>query len=554
LQNDILLDRAETLRKRKRDWPITVYKFWARPFEVPQSVWDTAEAMRSLWNALVRLHDDAQFASETLPEIDKTEISKNTEAATTALVAMSGLNWECGPEVIDRFRVARRRAFQALQLGEPLQKAGFPRTHLLLDHVAIPHRFTAGGASVQSLFSNRARRFHLAPVHPEAYVGKTRNHTRQRATTGTFKVGNELIRFRTVLHRQIPSDAMVKKIMWLGNKHPTRGWQWSIAITVEQMSRTWPTRSHRQAAMDLGWRLMQGYVRIGMLYDGRRFYELRCPLNMPSYHTRRHRIESSYYALIDLDHRISENVEKTKAALPTLLPSQVQEDIAWVTNTIVFQRMKQGGLGRLLEHFRVHKEWYPHGIEIDKLLATWKVEDTRQRSMRIALLDRLVARRRWLYRNLAAWLAQNYKAIACKSPPGIKQMIEDRQPEADNKYSLARARRYHQWVAVSELMGYLDEAAAKTGCIILATDPSNTTRGCAECGELIVEDAARLILSCPNGHASDQDVNAARNIFAKMRTDRDVEEGLQSGPEQYNQQASVVPDVLRSVVIEVLPE
>jgi hypothetical protein len=509
--------------------------------------------MRTLWNALVRLHDDAQFASETLPEIDKTEIRKNAEAASTALVAESGLNWECGPEVLDRFHAGRSRALQAQRLGQPVQKAGFPRIHLLLDHVAIPHRYTGGGASVQSLFSSRARRFHLEPVPPEAYVGKTRKHSCRRATLGTFSVGNEMIRFRTVLHRQIPSDAVVKKTMWLGNKHPTHGWQWSIAITVEQMLRVLPTRSGPKAALDFGWRLMEGYVRIGMLYDGRRFYELRCPLNMPSYHTRRHQIESSYYALIDLDRRISENVDRTKAALSILLPAEVQADIAWVTNPIAFQRMKQGGLGRLLAHFRGQKDWYQRGIEIVKLLATWEMEDTRQRSRRIALLDRLLARRRWLYRNLAVWLTHSYKAIARESPLGIKQMLEDRQPEADRQYSLTRARRYHQWVAVSELMSYLDEAAAKTGCTIIRVDPSNTSRGCAECGELIVQNAAKLIVSCPNGHAADQDVNAARNIFAEM-TDGNAKEGLQTGVEHYIQKTSVVPDVLRSVVIEVLPE
>lgn len=509
--------------------------------------------MRALWNALVRLHEYAQFASETLPEIDKTEIRKNTEAAATALVAESRLNWECGPEVLDWFQAARRRAIQALRLGQPLQKAGFPRTHLVLDRVAIPHRYTAGGTSVESLFSHRARRFNLAPVNPEAYLGKTRNHTHQRATTGTFKVGNEIIRFRTVLHRRIPTDAVVKKIMWLGNKHPTHGWQWSIAITVEQMLRTLPTRIGREVAIDFGWRLMEGYVRIGMLYDGQRFFELRCPLDMPSYHTRRHRIESSYYALIDLDQQTAKNVEKTKAALAVLLPSEVEEDIAWVTNPIAFQRMKQGGLGRLLTHFRQNRDRYGHGIEIVELLARWEMEDKRQSSRRIALLDRLVARRRWLYRNLAAWLTQNYKVIARESFR-IKQMLEDRKPGADNKYALARARRYHQWVAASELMTYLDEAAAKNGCTLVAVDPTNTTRRCAECGELINESATKVVLSCPNGHASDQDVNAARNIFAKMRTDRNVEEGLQSGVEQSIQELMVVPDVLRSVVIEVLPE
>jgi hypothetical protein len=508
--------------------------------------------MRTLWNALVRLHDDAQFATETLPEADIKEIHKNTAAAATALVANSGLNWECGPEVLDRFRASRTVAIRALRLGQTTQKAGFPRFHRLLNRVAIPHRFTGGGASVQSLYSNRARRFSLVPVDPQAYAGKTRHYTHQRVTTGTFRVGNEMIRFRTVLHRTIPPNAVVKKVMWLGDNHPTRGWQWSIAITVEQMLPTRPTHNGGFAALDLGWRVMEGYVRIGMLYDGRRFYELRCPLDMPSYQSRRHGLASSYYALIDFDRRIGENVASTKAELAALLPSMVEEEIGWVTNPIAFQRMRQGGLARLLGYFRAHEDDY--GDAIVKLLEAWDMENTRQRSMRAALFDRLVARRRWLYRNLAAWLTQNFAMIARESPLGIKQMLEDRQPRADSKYALEAARRYHQWTAVSELMSYLENAAARNATRLVAVDPFNTTRRCAECGELILQKAIKLVLVCPNGHASDQDANAVRNMFLNIEADPELSEQLRNLIERCNAERRIIPDVLRSVAVEVLPE
>jgi hypothetical protein len=82
------------MRKRKRDWPITVYKFWARLLQLPQSMWDIANAMETLWNALVRLYDDAQFALETLSEADPREIRENADAAAVAMVGGSGLNWE----------------------------------------------------------------------------------------------------------------------------------------------------------------------------------------------------------------------------------------------------------------------------------------------------------------------------------------------------------------------------------------------------------------------------------------------------------------------------
>jgi hypothetical protein len=54
------------MRKRKRDWPLAVYRYWAKPVDLPASVWTIAEAMRTLWNRLVTLNDDALWIEETL--------------------------------------------------------------------------------------------------------------------------------------------------------------------------------------------------------------------------------------------------------------------------------------------------------------------------------------------------------------------------------------------------------------------------------------------------------------------------------------------------------
>jgi hypothetical protein len=86
------------------------------------------------------------------------------------------------------------------------------------------------------------------------------------------------------------------------------------------------------AGFDFGWRVMESYVRIGMLYDGRRFYELRCPLDMLSYHSRRHGVASSYYALMDFDRHLAENVNRTKSALAPLLSAALDGDINRISN------------------------------------------------------------------------------------------------------------------------------------------------------------------------------------------------------------------------------
>jgi hypothetical protein len=86
-------------------------------------MWDPARRMRELWNALVRLYKDAHFAIETLPDADFRQISAQADQAARRLVGQSGLNWECGPEVLDRFRAARTKSLRAIHRGGPRLRA-----------------------------------------------------------------------------------------------------------------------------------------------------------------------------------------------------------------------------------------------------------------------------------------------------------------------------------------------------------------------------------------------------------------------------------------------
>jgi transposase len=103
---------------------------------------------------------------------------------------------------------------------------------------------------------------------------------------------------------------------------------------------------------------------------------------------------------------------------------------------------------------------------------------------------------------------------------------------------------------VSQLISYVEQAAVKNGCTLLSVNPVHATRRCAECGELILHNAAKLLLTCPNGHTIDQDANAARNIFSKMKDDPEGNQKLRSLAQQCITEAPVIPEVLRSVIVE----
>ncbi len=262
------------MRRNKTGARWLVYRFWADPRgEITPELWRTALDMQRFWNRLVALREDVAFNSETLPQDAETILTQFWNLLTGGnadckrwrkeLKEEWGLNWEARDAVFDRFVTCCEQAAK--------NRRGWPKFQHRLERVAIPHRFKNGGVSPEALFTRvgrRAWRFGLEPVPQWTYQGKSRNHTNARLTKGFFGLSKQAkIEFVTVLHRAFPSQGIVKGVTWLGELHPVKSWQWAIAITLESASSP-PARPTLPACgLDLGWRAMGDYIRIGMLYD-----------------------------------------------------------------------------------------------------------------------------------------------------------------------------------------------------------------------------------------------------------------------------------------------
>jgi Putative transposase DNA-binding domain len=530
------------LRRIKNDTSRFVYRYWVKPKgEVPQELWETARRMQQFWNVLVQLREDAGFNADTLPEAKEVIFKyfwnlltgKDAEFKQwrSRVKDASALNWESRDAVFDRFVTACQQAAKG--------RRGWPKFHHRLERIAIPHRFSGGGLEVRSLFGTRAWRFRLEPVCEWAYQGKTRRHTNARLTSGTFGLSKEVqIRFTTVLHRPFPTNALVKGVTWLGELHSVKGWQWAIAVSLETKRQVKDRQELPAAAIDLGWRVMGDYIRIGMLADSDgNIAELRLPLEASTYHSRRHGIVSGWRDLLTLDRKISLLVDDVKAKVYAhfaKLDKPLPEEIKAIAGGLA--KARQGGLVRLLRALQERQLC----AASQSALEAWLVENDRMRSVRCALQDRLIRRRQWLYRNLCAFVARRYGTITIEGDLKIKQMIGgNRSPE---KYALEAARRYRHWAAVAELKGDIEQAAIKYGGQLFKQESAWTTRTCHLCGEQ-VEGSAALELSCPQGHRWDQDVNAAMNLLRRLTKGGDPSKDRQRRPLRLD-----VPTILRETI------
>lgn len=316
-------------RIRKRDWPIRVYRYWARPLgELPPRLWWIATRMlalrnrfcdgheqylkdvkslpdtpdRAAWSAafkasvlavrenakdklaacedratrtVIRRARDAEIkalrekAHASRPPVSgpRKERLQQWYAEAKALAKSTDLSSDLAGGLLDRFHLDCKNAYKP----ERLRKdgiPGFPIRKYQIENVMVNFHYGGGGEPVERFFCSRRpqhARLLLRPVPTDAYL--TPDDPR-RLTTGQFGLGNSsAIKFETLLHRPIPAGAIVKRVAWTGEVDSFGRWTWALNITVEEPPAKPTAQRPGKAAIHLGWRRMDDGVRIAAIED-----------------------------------------------------------------------------------------------------------------------------------------------------------------------------------------------------------------------------------------------------------------------------------------------
>ena len=509
------------MRRRKRDWQQKVFKYWTRPTAeadgLPQSFWDHARACQALWNTLVDLRTAAKAEMTEWTDTQKKArwVQLNDERAQA--VADSGLDWESGPDILDRFKAAC-----------PTKKnpKGDPERRERLDKITMLHRFTGGGSPVATLFSPAAKRIRLGGIPAFAWESESRPNKQRRFTRGQWGLpdGSWFI-FDIIMHRPLPPGAIVKRVVWSGRLHRQHGWQWALCILVEEepvrlMYERNALLTHEsdaisgnplRAGLDLGWRIMAegSYIRIGMVVDSNeQKIELRLPLAWTTAHEQRHQDRfrthdkayiphSTWRDVQEIDALIGNAVEDCKGQLRQLLPKL----------PLGFTQMRQHGLSDLMDNVVTLSDNEEQRRALLDVFAAWREKNERLRELKALATDKAIRQRRAMYRQLASWLTQTYPVLVWEGDLSIKEMAE---AETGNPI-LDASMRYRHWAALGELRLYIQQAAKKNECELIGAPAAGSTSTCWRCGGNIVN-SEKLLLVCENGHREDQDVNAGRNL------------------------------------------
>lgn len=372
-----------------------------------------------------------------------------------------------------------------------------------------------GGMTAGEVFGddNRVR---IAPVDPVAWDERAPRGERRRAcrTTLSLRVGSDgrdpvWARFRLHMHRPLPEDAQIKWVK-VHRQRVGSGYRWLCDITVICRSDKPATRGG-EAAIDLGWRLVPGGMRVATLV-AREPNVGQIPL-ATEYLVLPQDILDRLRKVEDLQ-SIRKKAFNAQALLLKAWIDAQEEVPEWLSEATRYlpQWKAPGKLARVALDWRERR--FEGDADAYERLEAWRKQDKHLWDWESNLRDKVLRRRREIYRVWAKSVCERYEKLVVEKLD--LRAFDRRKPVEADDGADAAAREHRRDAALSTLRLALKEAAAARKVEIIERDPAWTTRACSACG--VVDEtwdpAAAIRHSCPGcGVEWDQDVNAALNLL-----------------------------------------
>lgn len=369
-------------------------------------------------------------------------------------------------------------------------------------------------------------------------------------------------RFPIVLHRPLPTDAVIKWA-YVVRKRVGRRFEWRFQLTLESKAFD-PCKEPGgtgACAIDLGWRRLWNDrgemigLRAGMVVDEigvEREIQVPtpAPANLPSTAVMERLIArggrmpmrdgrtlmGAIAKVDDLAKIRREAHEHAIARLDDWIAGHAAPD--WLREALSRGRWSERRLAGLVDHWGRERFDGDEHVLFD--LRAWAHQDRHLYHWQAHQREKIIAARRARWRQIAAELTSRYATIVIEDgrnrspdrPSGSWKLPDlgapgwERHDPEDGDPSEGRdQRRMSRIAAVGELRAEILKAAKQRGCRVVVEAIANTTRECAWCSHVQQDVDFRAVVTyrCEDcGRVADQDANAGRNLLHRN--------GFSSGP------------------------
>jgi hypothetical protein len=378
-----------------------------------------------------------------------------------------------------------------------------------------------GGITVAELFSGAHSQVQLLEADPPPASNRAQKPGSRRnrvgrmilsATVFTRDRSRKNVRWPIFIGRPLPDDAIVKEVM-IHRRKISHHVRWTATFTCRQPKAETKAQSVRVVAVDLGWRRVNGGIRVATVMDNSGGHEFIVLNGVAHDRTEKDLVGVHDWLDGQKQHRDVLHA-KIVDALRTLpwpaAPAPLAATAQW-WSVIPAQRLAARHTVKLILAWRGHPDWRP-----DDFAAAdeWRRHDKRIWERISHRSDRARRERLDFYRKTAKRLVGGTGVVILKDfrLDRIAQKRADNLPNAANE----AIQRNRAIAGISVLRQWIELEAAKVGALIHIHSGVSTWL-CSVCGHrLKPRDPARLRQQCPhcNSHVFDQDLEACRNMLA----------------------------------------
>lgn len=425
-----------------------------------------------------------------LADLDKVQLLE--EKRLRAKAVEDGLFWSTGNEILDDHRRATQMVIRHRKQGRAAERR-MPRwdgpaslSTQVMGGEGKPRRSPELLASGTGPWRNVVQ---LSPWIDPAQWPKGRG--RHRHGTLTLRVAGKdkpPVVLPVIIHRPLPADADITDVQ-LTRRFIADQQRLRVNITI-RVPKPEPKTTGETVAVRIGWKAVEeGWIRVATLAtpDGGLLSEP--PTQIRSMVRNGDTVmevcaSPEWKKLLDRCDRIRGHRDKDLDEIKTKVIKVLEEEPELeklLTEALHRERLeiqRWRSPRRMVRLFQVWPDEHPFKSELDE----WRKRDRHLWWFEAHERDQTIARRRYLYRNVAAWICANAKRIVL-SGIDIAELIQVPEAGTTTDTPQARgARANHQWTAPGDLRMALRNAAARRGIEVVETtyEPDDEEAGNGE--------------------------------------------------------------------------
>lgn len=500
--------------------------------DIPDSFWQHAKLQDQLWNELVTYLEDCTKDYFVLSKEERASLTKEQKNKV-----FDNLNLKNYREIGKKYKGILSSQVYLNQIPEKFdltvkiwkknKEAGLPKKKYGLKNINIPVIYPGGTNDSSFVLENSTSRVGLK------YTRNLSKLDSNYLINGKFCFGKnkEKLDLHVAYHRNLPKDAIIKKVCLVGVFNFPFGWSWKLQFSVEYKA----TKSKNPvfvAGFDPSWSFCDDYLHVGTFaVSNGQHIELRLPFSFANSETNK-----QYEYAIDKYHKtgIIRNIleiperqaleDNCKEAAKKVLSALSEAPVASISGYPVEAIRMLTGLSKM-----GHRGL----LKFLKLLRNAKIEDNVRCSLEEYYTQYVSYRRnirgnqlkftsfrKDLYNKIADWISNNFKSIAWEDTD-LKNLQEKKH---ENK-QLDESKKYKNLASHFLLRQTVENKMQKEGLEFIAINPYKTSQTCSICGGKIPKSNKQLV-TCENSHKIDRDANASTNIMNKLELETGMSEEL----------------------------